>query len=189
MSLSSPSLLLLSLLLSLLLLLLCHHHYHHHHHHHRRRHYCDNGSRSKNSWYQSYHFKFWWIHPTFVFQFHVHVLPIIERKSQSQASNHLLFEIKKQTPFLHDDVIKWKHLLRYQWLLAICAGNSPVSGEFPAERPVTQSFDVFFDLRLNKRLSKQSWGWWFETLSRPLWRRCNVDPANLRIVNHIDQKV
>ena len=39
-------------------------------------------------------------------------------------------------------------------------------GEFPAQRPVTWSFDVFFDLRLNKRLSKQSWGWWFETLPR-----------------------
>ena len=46
--------------------------------------------------------------------------------------------------------------------------------EVPAQMPVTQSFDVFFDLRLNKRLSKQSWGWWFETLSRPLWRHCNV---------------
>ena len=34
-------------------------------------------------------------------------------------------------------------------LLAICAGNSPVPGEFPAQRPVTRSFDVFFDLRLN----------------------------------------
>ena len=40
-------------------------------------------------------------------------------------------------------------------LLAICAGNSPVTGEFPAQRPVTRSFDIFFDLRLNKRLSKQ----------------------------------
>ena len=59
-------------------------------------------------------------------------------------------------------------------LLAICAGNSPVPGEFPAQRPVTRSFDVFFDLRLNKRLSKQWWGWWFETLSHPLWRHCNV---------------
>ena len=37
-------------------------------------------------------------------------------------------------------------------LLAICAVKSPVAGEFPAQRPVTQSFDVFFDLRLNKRL-------------------------------------
>ena len=48
-------------------------------------------------------------------------------------------------------------------LLAICAGNSPVTGEFPSQRPVTRSFDVFFDLRLDERLSKQSWGWWFET--------------------------
>ena len=59
-------------------------------------------------------------------------------------------------------------------LLAIWAGNLPVPGEFPAQRPVTRSFGVFFDLRLNKRLSKQSWGWWFEMLSRPLWRHCNV---------------
>ena len=59
-------------------------------------------------------------------------------------------------------------------LLAICAGNSPVPGEFPAQRPVMRSFDVFFDLRLNKRLSKQSWGWWFETPSCPLWHHCNV---------------
>ena len=59
-------------------------------------------------------------------------------------------------------------------LLVICAGNSPVPGEFPAQRPVTQNFDVFFALRLNKRLRKQMWGWWFETLSRPLWRHCNA---------------
>ena len=39
-------------------------------------------------------------------------------------------------------------------LLAICAGNSPVPGEFPTQRPLTRSFDVFFDLRLNKRLSR-----------------------------------
>ena len=67
----------------------------------------------------------------------------------------------------------WRHQMEtFSALLAICAGNSPVNGEFPAQRPVTRSFDVFFDLRLNKRLSKQSWGWWFETLSLPLWRNC-----------------
>ena len=55
-------------------------------------------------------------------------------------------------------------------LLALCAGNSSVTGEFPTQRPVTRAFDVFFNLRLNKRLSKQWWGWWFETPSRPLWR-------------------
>ena len=43
----------------------------------------------------------------------------------------------------------------FSTLLAICAGNSPVPGEFPAQRPVTRSFDVSFDLRLNKPLSKQ----------------------------------
>ena len=57
--------------------------------------------------------------------------------------------------------------------LAIWAGNSPVPSEFHAQRPVTRNFDVFFDLRLNKRLSKQSRGWWFETLSPPLWRHRN----------------
>ena len=41
------------------------------------------------------------------------------------------------------------------------------------QRPVTRSFDVFFRLCLNKQLSKQSWGWWFEMLSRPLWCHCN----------------
>ena len=45
--------------------------------------------------------------------------------------------------------------------------------EFPTQRPVTRSFDVFFDLRLNKRLSKQPWGWWFEMPSWSLWRHCN----------------
>ena len=50
---------------------------------------------------------------------------------------------------------------------------SPVTGEFPSQRPVTRSFDIFFDLRQNKRLSKQSIRWWFETPSRSLWRQCN----------------
>ena len=69
----------------------------------------------------------------------------------------------------------WLHqMVAFSALLAICAENSPVNGEFPAQRPVTRSFDVFFDLRLNKRLSKQSWGWWFETQSRPLWRHRNA---------------
>ena len=68
----------------------------------------------------------------------------------------------------------WRHQMEaFSALRAICVGNSPVNGEFPSQRPVTRSFDVFFDLRLNKRLSKQSWGWWFETLSRQLWRHCN----------------
>ena len=50
----------------------------------------------------------------------------------------------------------------FSTLLALCVGNSLVTGEFPTQRPMAQSFDVFFDLCLNKQLSKQSWGWWFE---------------------------
>ena len=64
----------------------------------------------------------------------------------------------------HNDTQWWRHQMEtFSALLAI----------FPAQRPVTQSSDVFFDQRLNKRLSKQSWGRWFEMLSRPLWRHCN----------------
>ena len=69
----------------------------------------------------------------------------------------------------------WRHQMEtFSALLAICAGNSPVPGEFPTQRPVTWSFDIVFDLRPNKRLSKQRWGWWFETPSNPLWRHCNA---------------
>ena len=69
----------------------------------------------------------------------------------------------------------WRHQIKtFSALLVICARNSPVTGEFPTLRPVTHSFDVSFDPRLNKRLSKQWWGWWFETPTRPLWRHCNV---------------
>ena len=68
----------------------------------------------------------------------------------------------------------WRHQMEtFSALLAICAGNSPVTGEFPTQRPVTRFFDVYFDLRPKERLSKQSWGWWFETLSSPLWRHRN----------------
>ena len=69
----------------------------------------------------------------------------------------------------HDDVIKWKHFPRY-WPFVRGIHRSPV---IPSQRPVTRSFDVFFDLRLNKRLSKQPWGWWFDTQSCSLWRHCN----------------
>ena len=65
-----------------------------------------------------------------------------------------------------DDIIKWKHFSRY-WPFVRGFHRSP------AQRPVTRSFDVFFDLCLNKRLSKQSLGWWLETPSRSSWRHNN----------------
>ena len=70
----------------------------------------------------------------------------------------------------HDDVING-NIFRVTGHLC---GEATGPGEFPTQRPVTRSFDVFFDLRLNKRLRKQLWGWWFETLSCPLWRHCNM---------------
>ena len=78
----------------------------------------------------------------------------------------------------------WRHQKeKFSALLAFCAGNSPVTGEFPSQRPVTWSFDVFFDLRLNKRLSKQPWGWWLEMTSRSLWRRCNVASRDVSLIS------
>ena len=80
-------------------------------------------------------------------------------------------------PQLCANVSWWRHQMEiFSALLALC-----VTGEFPAQRPVMRSFDVFFDVRLNKRLSKQSWGWWLETLSRSLWRHCNVLPCFFRV--------
>ena len=66
---------------------------------------------------------------------------------------------------LHDDIIKWKHFMHY-W------------PSVRQQRPVTWRFGVFFDLCLNKCLSKQSWGWWSEMsspiiFSPSLWRHCN----------------
>ena len=76
----------------------------------------------------------------------------------------------------------WRHQMEtFSALLAFC-GNSPVTDESPAQRPVTRSFCVFFDLRLNKRLSKQSRGWWFETPSCSLW--CHRDERCLAISGH-----
>ena len=69
-------------------------------------------------------------------------------------------------------------------LLAFCARNSPITGEFPIQRPVTQSCDVFFDRHLNKRLGKQSWGWWSETLSCLLWRHHNERCASIILTSH-----
>ena len=75
----------------------------------------------------------------------------------------------KQIALPHDDVIKWKHFPCY-WPF--------VRGIHLSQTPVTRSFDVFFDLRLNKQLSKQSRRRWFETPLRSLWRYCNDLPVS-----------
>ena len=73
---------------------------------------------------------------------------------------------------IHDDIIKWKHFPRYWpfvWGIHRLAVNSPHKGQW--RRAL-----MFFDLCLNKRLSKQSSGWWFEMPSCSLWCHCNVNP-------------
>ena len=75
--------------------------------------------------------------------------------------------------------IWWRNQIEtFSASLALCAGNSPVTDEIPSQRPVMRSFDVFFDLHLDKRLSKQSRCWWFETPLRSLWRHCNESSKN-----------
>ena len=87
---------------------------------------------------------------------------------------------KHQTVLSHQQVHRWIQ----SYMMTSSNGNifrvtGPLCGEFtgpgefPTQRPVTWSFDVFLDLRLNKGLNKQPWGWWFETPSWSLWRQCN----------------
>ena len=55
----------------------------------------------------------------------------------------------------------WRHQME-TFFHTLCEGNPPVASGFPSQRPVTRSFDVFFDLYLNKRLGEQSRRWWFD---------------------------
>ena len=78
--------------------------------------------------------------------------------------------ITNPRPNPHDDVIK-QNIFR---LTGPLRGDPPITGGFPSQRPVNGAFDVFLDLRLDKRLSKQSRRRWFGMSSRSLWRHCNV---------------
>ena len=81
-------------------------------------------------------------------------------------------------------ISSWRHQMEtFSASLALCAGNSPLPGEFLSQRPVTRSFDVFFDLCLHKRLSKQSWSCWFATPSWTIWRHGNGFKDFLRAQN------
>ena len=78
----------------------------------------------------------------------------------------------------------WRRQMKtFSALLALCEWNPPITGDFPSHRPVTRSFDILFDLRLNKRLHKQSRRWWFETPSCSFWRHCNESFVALRSTN------
>ena len=99
-------------------------------------------------------------------------LPV--KKLGTLSHPHVSFLCRKVGFHCKTKATWWRHQMQtFSALLAICVRNSPVTGEFPAQRPVMRSFDIFFDLRLNKRSSKQWWGWWFETPSCSLWHHCN----------------
>ena len=71
---------------------------------------------------------------------------------------------------LHDDVIKWKPFPRY-WPFVRGIHLSPVNSRHKGQWRGALMFSLI--CALNKRFSKQSWGWWFETPSCSLWRHCN----------------
>ena len=90
----------------------------------------------------------------------------------------------------------WKECLRCVDMMTSSNGNifrvtGPLCGEFtgpgefPTQRPVTRSFDIYFDLRPNKRLSKQYRGWWFETQPPPLWRHRNGESTTSQCLDTI----
>ena len=107
-------------------------------------------------------------------------MPLVHTLPWSVSREKRLFLYSNGSPVCRT-LSWWRHQMEtLSALLALCAGNSPVTGEFPSQKPVTQSFDVFFHLCLNKRLSKQWWGWWFETPSRSLWCHCNDNFARFK---------
>ena len=64
------------------------------------------------------------------------------------AINHLISIIATPILVKHLCIAWWRHQTEtFSALLALCAGNSPVTGEFPAQRSVASNFDVFFDLK------------------------------------------
>ena len=73
-------------------------------------------------------------------------------------------------PLVHDDVIKWKHDRRY-WPFVRGIHRSPVNSPHKSQWRGALMFSLI--CAWINAWSKQSWGWWFETLSRPLWRHCN----------------
>ena len=102
---------------------------------------------------------------------------LIHIKSYLTMCGSYIFDERQKYHFPHEasyTCIKkgvkpwWRHQMETLFaLLALWAGHPSVTCEFPSQRSVTPSFNVIFPLCLNKLLSKQSWGWWFETPSRP----------------------
>ena len=79
------------------------------------------------------------------------------------------FELKIS---FHDDVIQWKHFPHY-WPFVRGIHRSPVNSSHKGKWRGALMFSL--TCALNKRFSKQSWDWWFDKPSRPLWCHCNTE--------------
>ena len=110
-------------------------------------------------------------------------LPLLAKSKYQRRSVNDNIKLKFEAKMTQTHTSVWRNLIISGWrhqmetfsaLLVLWAGNSPVTGEFPLQRPVTRSFDVFFNLRLNKQLSKRSRRRWFETQSCSFWPHCDV---------------
>ena len=97
---------------------------------------------------------------------------------EATCNQRLVREISNQTCLIRDSAYLEPTETSFNKLMMTPSNENlfrvTVTGEFSSQRPVTRSFDVFFDLCLNKRLSKPSRRHWFETPSRSLWRHCNI---------------
>ena len=118
-----------------------------------------------------WYFLWWWSPSTMWAVLSAHSLDLRLASCRRNLISSCSTERLKRHQRLHNNVIKWTHFARY-WPFGRGIHRWPM--KFPSQMPVTRSFDVFFGLCLNKLLSKQSWGWWFETPSRSLWRQYNV---------------
>ena len=93
-----------------------------------------------------------------------------ENWREALDSNNLAVQwitTKPSTACHHDDVIKWKYFPHY-WPFVRGIHRSPVKS--PHKGQWGGALMLSLICALNKRLSKQSWGWWFETPSHSLWR-------------------
>ena len=103
------------------------------------------------------------------------------RRNQSNIAQRTHDELITSRRF-HDDVIKWKHFLRY-WPFVRGIHKSPVNSLHKGQWRGALMFSLI--CALNKRLSKQEWGWWFEMPSRSLWRHCNVGVIMTLWLRHV----
>ena len=92
----------------------------------------------------------------------------LDKSPLTQSGSHSLWYLGRHSRYVHQNMMTSSNGNIFR-VTGHLRGNSPVTGEFPAQRPVTRSFDVFCDLRLNK----QWWNWLFKTPARPLWRHRN----------------